>query len=417
MSFIERARRNPVLKTLYRFPGIAPVYHFGLALFGAAICSFPSRNLTVIGVTGTKGKSTVTELLAAVLEAAGRKTAVLSSVRIKTGDKETPNRTGNSMPGRFFIQKFLRDAKNSGCTHAVIEVTSQGVVQARHKFIEWSVAAITNIAPEHIESHGSFENYRNAKLAFLEYAAACGAAVFVNADDERSQYFKESLPQTDVVMYSKQAIEAWPEKLFVGLPGEFNKENAAAVLAIARKLEVPDTVVMEALEKFKGVPGRMDFVAKEPFRVVVDYAHTPDSMEAVYKALRADMKPSAKLIAVFGSCGGSRDKWKRPVMGEVAARYADQIILTNEDPYDEDPLAILDDIEKGILATKESKAGKNVLKVIDRREAIRKAIAMAKPGDTIIMTGKGSEASIHIEDEKTIEWNERKEAEKAVRGA
>jgi UDP-N-acetylmuramoyl-L-alanyl-D-glutamate--2,6-diaminopimelate ligase len=408
MSFIESARRNPVLKSLYKLPGIAWSYHFGLALFGAAVCGFPSRSLTVIGVTGTKGKTTVTELLAAVLQAAGHKTAVLSSVHSRIGDRDIPNRTGNSMPGRFFIQRFLRDAKKAGCNYAVIEVTSQGVVQERHRFIEWNIAAITNIAPEHIESHGSFENYRDAKLAFLQYAVSRSATAFVNADDERSQYFKENLPQESLVMYSKQSIEAWPENLFGGLPGEFNRQNMAAVLAVSRKLNIADAAVMAALENFKGVPGRMEFVAESPFRVVVDYAHTPDSLEAVYKALRADMKPGANLIAVFGSCGGSRDKWKRPVMGEVAARYADHIVLTNEDPYDEDPMAIIDDIYKGIQ--------KPALKIVDRREAIRKAFELAKPGDTVIMTGKGSEVSIHVEDGKVIEWSDKKEAQRALEG-
>jgi UDP-N-acetylmuramoyl-L-alanyl-D-glutamate--2,6-diaminopimelate ligase len=406
MSFIESARRNPALKSLYRLPGVAQAYHFGLAVLGAALYGFPSRSLTVIGVTGTKGKTTVTELLAAVLESAGRKTAVLSSVRCRVGNKDIQNKTGNSMPGRFFIQRFLREAVRADCTHAVIEVTSQGVVQARHKFIEWNAAVLTNIAPEHIESHGSFEKYRDAKLAFMKYAVTRCATAFVNADDERSQYFQENLPESDLVMYSKNTIEAWPENLFGGLPGEFNKQNVAAVVAISRKLEVPDTAVMEALENFKGVPGRMEFVAEAPFRVVVDYAHTPDSMEAVYKALKADMQPGGKLIAVFGSCGGSRDKWKRPVMGDVAARYADRIILTNEDPYDEDPLAILEDIQKGIP--------RPVSKVVDRREAIRKALELARPGDTVVMTGKGSETSIHIEDGKTLEWNDRKEAGRAL---
>lgn len=412
MSFIERVRRNPILRTLYRLPGIAWAYHFGLAMIGAMIFGFPSRNLIVIGVTGTKGKTTVAELLSAVLRSAGLKTALLSSVHSRIGDQDVRNRTGNSMPGRFFIQRFLRDAKKAGCTHAVIEVTSQGVVQQRHRFIEWSMAALTNIAPEHIESHGSFEKYRDAKLSFMNYATSRCATTFVNADDERSEYFRENLPAADTVLYSKRTIEAWPDNLFSGLPGEFNRQNAAAVVAMARKLEIPDVTTMEALENFKGVPGRMEFVAHEPFRVVVDYAHTPDSMEAVYKALRAEMKTDNKLIAVFGSCGGNRDKWKRPVMGEVAARYSDCIILTNEDPYDEDPAQILNDIRAGVAKANFPNA--DVFEVLDRGDAIRKAFSFAKPGDTVVMTGKGSETSIHIEDGKTIDWSDSKEASKAL---
>jgi UDP-N-acetylmuramoyl-L-alanyl-D-glutamate--2,6-diaminopimelate ligase len=413
MSLIEHARRNPVLKILYRLPGISWAYHFGLALFGAMAYRFPSRSLVVIGVTGTKGKTTVVELLSAALRTAGHKTAVLSSVHSKVGDVDIRNKTGNSMPGRFFIQKFLYGAKKAGCTHAIIEVTSQGVVQQRHRFIEWNMAVITNIAPEHIESHGSFEKYRDAKLAFMKYAVNRCATAFVNADDERSEYFKENLPQADTILYSKRTIEAWPENLFVGLPGEFNKENVAAVMAVSRKLEIPDTALMETLENFKGVPGRMEFVAREPFRVVVDYAHTPDSMEAVYKALRADMADGKKLIAVFGSCGGNRDKWKRPVMGGVAARYADRIILTNEDPYDEDPAQILKDIRGGIAKANFSEA--DIFEVLERGEAMRKAFSFAKDGDIVVMTGKGSETSIHIGNGETVEWSDRVEAEKALR--
>lgn len=413
MSLIERVRRNPILRTLYRLPGISWTYHFSLALFGAALFGFPSRKLIVIGVTGTKGKTTVVELLGAALRASDHKAAVLSSVHSKIGDQDIRNRTGNSMPGRLFIQRFLRDAKRAGCTHAVIEVTSQGVVQQRHRFIEWNIAALTNIAPEHIESHGSFEKYRDAKLAFMRYAAGRCAAVFVNADDERSEYFRDNLQTADITLYSKRSIEAWPDNLFAGLPGEFNRQNVAAVVAMTRKLEIPDATTMSALEDFKGVPGRMEFVALEPFRVVVDYAHTPDSMEAVYKALRADMDANNKLIAVFGSCGGNRDKWKRPVMGGVAARYADRIVLTNEDPYDEDPSRILKDIRAGIAKANFSDA--DIFEVLDRGDAIRKAFSFAKPGDTVIMTGKGSETSIHVKDGRTIEWSDSKEAAQALK--
>jgi UDP-N-acetylmuramoyl-L-alanyl-D-glutamate--2,6-diaminopimelate ligase len=316
------------------------------------------------------------------------------------------------MPGRFFIQRFLRDAHKAGCTHAVIEVTSQGVAQARHKFIEWSAAVLTNIAPEHIEAHGSFEKYRDAKLAFMKYAVGRRAAAFVNQDDERSGYFKDNLPEMELVLYSAHDVAAWPQNLFGALPGEFNRQNVAAVAAVAKKLDVPETAIVKALENFKGVPGRMEFVAEAPFRVVVDYAHTPDSLEAVYRALRADMKKGKRLICVLGSCGGGRDKWKRPVMGEVAGRYCDEVILTNEDPYDEDPRAILKDIRAGIQA---GKLAPNVREVLDRRQAVRQAIALAKPGDTVVMTGKGSENSIHIEDGKTLEWNEKRVAAEALK--
>jgi UDP-N-acetylmuramoyl-L-alanyl-D-glutamate--2,6-diaminopimelate ligase len=244
-----------------------------------------------------------------------------------------------------------------------------------------------------------------------------GATAFVNKADERSRYFIEHLPEMTLVLYSPEDIATWPDDIFGGLPGEFNRHNVAAALAVAKHLGAPESATLSALKDFQGVPGRMEFVIKEPFRVVVDYAHTADSLEAVYKALRADMDAGQKLIAVLGSCGGHRDKWKRPVMGEVVGRYADRIILTDEDPYDETPEAILDDIEGGIsMSTGDRFKGENhVLKILDRRSAIREAIAMATPGDTVVMTGKGSESSIHIAGGKTIAWSERREAEEALK--
>lgn len=413
MSFIDRIRRNPFLKKLYRLPGAKKAYHFGWALASAVRYGFPARGMSVIGVTGTKGKTTTAELLTAILESADRRTALLSSVHVKVGAAVRRNETGNSMPGRFFIQRFLREARRAGCTHAVVEVTSEGVVQSRHKFINWDAAVITNIAPEHIESHGSFENYRNAKLAFLDHAARGGGTAFVNADDEASVYFRENLPGESLVLYSARDIAAWPENLFGGVPGEFNRQNVAAAAAVARRLKLPEAAVVRALENFKGVPGRMEFVAGAPARIVVDYAHTPDSLEAAYKALRADLKPGARLIAVFGSCGGHRDKWKRPVMGEIAGRYADRIVLTDEDPFDEDPLAIVRDIRAGISQEKPGQ----VEEVIDRKEAIRRAIRLARPGDTVVMTGKGSETSIRVAGGRAIPWSDRRAVEDILKGA
>lgn len=388
------------------------VYHFLLAFVGAVFYGFPSRKIKVIGITGTKGKTTSVELLHAVLNGAGHKTAALSSVHIKIGDETKKNMTGNSMPGRFFIQKFLRDAVRAGCEYAVIEVTSQGVLYHRHRFVRFAVAAITNIAPEHIEAHGSFEQYREEKAKFLRYAAGMDARVFINHEDQGCEYFFQDLPAERTQMYATESLRNFSESSFVGLPGIFNRENVALVAAIARYCGVSDSDIEKSLKNFKGVPGRMEYVQREPFAVVCDYAHTPDSLRAVYGAMRQEARGKGqgvgRLICVLGAAGGGRDKWKRPLMGQIAGEMCDEVILTDEDPYGEIPENIIEDIFSGIS---KSNIKAQISKIVDRKEAIEKAISLARPGDTVVMTGKGSETSIHIAGGKTIRWNEKEVAE------
>jgi UDP-N-acetylmuramoyl-L-alanyl-D-glutamate--2,6-diaminopimelate ligase len=419
-SFKERR----LVKLFYNFPGALSAYHFLWAWTGATVYRHPSKKLFVIGVTGTKGKTTTLEIINAILEAGGKRTALLSSLRVKIGEKSAKNHTGNSMPGRAFIQKFLRDAARAKCEYALIEVTSQGVVAHRHQFIKWDMGVITNLAPEHIESHGSFENYRAAKLSFLQYVFRQGGQVFLNRDDKEFPFFFDALAAFSPTAYSKEdeflknylpKIQAARKE--VGgdsrerfILSDFNIENIAVAAAIGKKLGIDDATIERAILNFEGVPGRMEFVRANGYTAVVDYAHTPDSLEAAYKAVQP--KPSAeyphpRLIALLGGAGGGRDKWKRPAMGAIAARYCDEIILTNEDPYDEDPLEILDEIARGIAEADPEKA-KRVYNIIDRKEAARKAFALAQPGDMIIGTGKGSEDWIHIAGGAKVPWNERK---------
>lgn len=189
-------------KFIYKIPGLAAAYHFFLAFLGSVIFGNPSKKIFVVGVTGTKGKTTTLEILNAVLETAGKKTALLSSLRVKIGEESVKNKTGNTMPGRFYIQRFLRRAVAAKCKYALVEVTSQGVALSRHRFIDWNSAIITNIAPEHIEYHKSFENYRAVKLDFLKYVLSKRGKIFVNRNDEASSFFLESLEGERVVVYS-----------------------------------------------------------------------------------------------------------------------------------------------------------------------------------------------------------------------
>ncbi len=379
------------------------IWHFAWALFSAASYGFPSRRLTVVGITGTKGKSTTLELLSGMFEEAGVRTALLSSVYVKVGADRKRNLTGNSMPGRGFIQRFLRSAVRAGCRFALVEVTSQGVLQHRHRFITFDAAGITNLAPEHIEAHGSFEAYRDAKLAFFRAVARSSRAprLFVREDDDAVSPFAAVAPG----ITTRFALE---ETLMPpGALGEVNAENAALAAAIARWFGVPEEAIGSALRKFRGLPGRMEFVQKEPFGVVVDYAHTPDSLTKLYAALRKDY---SGLVCVLGSAGGGRDKWKRSAMGTVAATHCRFAVLTDEDPYDEDPAAIIDDVERGF----KDRSFSAYEKVLDRRAAIRRALACARPGEAVVLTGKGSETGIHRARGVIDPWSETEEVRRAL---
>lgn len=372
-------------------------YHVVLAFIAALLYWFPSRQLTVIGVTGTKGKSTVVELIAHILEKAGKKVIVSSSVRNES--------SGMTMPGRFFMQRLLRRGVRDGCTYAVIEVTSQGVTQSRHRFIVWDVAVLTNLAPEHIEAHGGFEQYREAKVSFFRYAAKNPRAQFIiNKDDANAQYFIDAvhllkLDFNQIVLYGMSDLASL-------LPGEFNRYNIGAAEATAEALGISRDLIQQAVANFPGVRGRMEFVQKEPFAVVVDYAVTPDSLKAVYTTLRGlpHMNHDSKLICVFGCTGGGRDRWKRRVMGEIAARYCDVIILTDDDSYDENQAQIIQEIQYGIFNSPFPMS--HVHTIIDRRVAIQKALSLAHAGDMVAITGKGGDRWLRQAKGKKISWSD-----------
>jgi len=429
------------------------IYHWVMAFFGNIFFGFPSRRLFVVGVTGTKGKSTVLELMAEILRRANKKIAMSSSVYFQINDKKELNLTNNTMPGRFFIQKFLRRAVKAGCQYALIEVTSQGVIQFRHKFIDWDAAVFLNLMPEHIEAHGSFEKYREAKIRFFRSLANSKKPkkyFFINEDDSNQHFFVEatrSIPAKEIVFFSRGRFiqeelggrynlnsEEGRQRIGDWLLADFNLENAAAAVSFARSQNIDGQIILDTLNNFSGLPGRFEFIQKSPFLAVIDYAHTPDSLEKVYQALKSMIKAkhsSHSIICVLGSAGGGRDKWKRPVMGEIAAEYCQTIILTNEDPYDENPEIILDEIELGFSSiqnlTLRQRSGlmvsrvepskfkiRNIYKIIDRQEAIKKAVSLAKKGDAVIVTGKGSEPWIHLARGQRIPWSERRALEKAL---
>jgi len=383
-------------------------YHFCWAFLGVVVFGFPSKNLVVIGVTGTSGKSTTTDLITRILQENGERVASISTIRFKIADKEWENKYKMSMPGRLVIQKFLKRAKDAGCKYIVLEVTSEGVRQFRHKFINFDTAVFTNLTPEHIESHGGFENYRNEKLKLFK---ATKNNHVINIDDKNSKYFLD-IPANKKIKYSFENVKNIKigsgisfnfngTDFNINLFGEFNIYNALAAICVAQSYGISLETCVKALEKAKGIAGRMEIVTESPIKVIVDYAHTPDQLEAVYKTFK-----DRTLICVLGSCGGGRDKWKRPVLGEIAKKYCKEIIITNEDPYDEDPMDIINKVAET--------AGPAVKKILDRKEAIKTAVKLAKPGEVVIITGKGSEPWMCLENGKKIPWDDRRIAKESL---
>ena len=356
----------------------------------------------VIGVTGTKGKSTVTELMTRILEAEGHKVASLSTIQFKIGDEVERNLFKMTMPGRFFVQRFLRRAVTAGCTHAIVEITSEGARQFRHRFLDLDALIFTNLTPEHIESHGSFEKYKQAKLTIakqVELSTKRPRYIVANIDDEHGADFlnfniENKLPYSlkDLSLYSlhRDSVSLVFGDVTIRVPmiGLFNVYNILAAITLARALNISFTNIDKALRCIDKIPGRVERFhsakeAEKNITAVVDYAHTPDSLEKLYQAF-----PDVTKICILGNTGGGRDTWKRPEMGEIADRYCDQIILTNEDPYDENPRNILDQMAKGIK-------NKNKLEIImDRREAIRVALDIAPDGGFVLISGKGTDPYI-----------------------
>jgi len=422
-------------------------YHKCLAYLAAFFYGWPSRKMIVIGVTGTGGKSTVVSLIGRILEEAGYKVGWASTLNFKIAEKEWLNTLKMTMPGRFVLQKMLKQMLKAGCQYAIIETSSEGIVQSRHLGIDYDVAVFTNLTPEHIESHGSFEAYRaakgelfkklkikNQKLKIID-GKEIKKVIVVNLADENAHYFLQ-FPADEYYGFAIKSVRMYTndsqriKKIIaeniklnqnssefninnsyfkISLLGQFNVENSLAAIAVALSQGINLEICQRALEKIKSIPGRLEIVIDKPFQVIVDYAHTPDSLEKVYQLLTSLKNPESKIIAVLGSAGGGRDKWKRPKLGALAAKYADDIIITNEDPYDEDPEEIIKQVAEGAKNTSlNQRKSLSIYEILDRKEAIKKVISLAKEGDIIIITGKGCEQWIMGPKGKKIPWDDRK---------
>ena len=397
MEKVLRKIEKFIPKKVYRL--FQPVYHYSITLLGAMIYGFPAKKIYIVGITGTKGKTSTSEIVNAILEHSGKITALSNGIRFKIGNKSRLNKFKMSMPGRFFMQKFLHDAVKAGCTHAIVEMTSEGSKMFRHKFIWLDAFIFTNLAPEHIESHGSFAKYLKAKVNLADnLSKKKNTLLIVNEDDAEAQNFLDKNADRKISYSLSNAkpldltngIKMRFDKttLYSPLPGEFNAYNILAAATFAKEIGISDEIIKEAIENLKQIPGRAQKIeAGQNFEVYVDYAHTKESLEALYKAF-----PNQKKVCVLGNTGGGRDKWKRPEMAKIAEEYCDEIILTDEDPYDEDPNQIIKEMKSVITQ-------KPVTVIMDRRSAINAALVKAdtinKESESVVLiTGKGTDPYI-----------------------
>lgn len=425
-------------------------YHKLLAQVAYIFYGHPSRKMIVVGVTGTTGKTTVCNLITEILEEAGFKVGLTTTANFKIADKEWINDLKQTMLGRFGLQRLLSQMVKAGCSYAVIETTSEGIAQYRHLGIDYDIAVFCNLTPEHIERHGSFEAYKKAKgelfaslskskkqLTINNQQLTINKVIIVNLDDEHADYFlgfgadekygyaiknqnyksKIKKIRAENVSLSSTGVNFNLQGVPISLKllGKFNVSNALAAIGAGLSQNIDLKIIKKALEKVRTMPGRMEIIDEgQSFTVIVDYAHEPAGLESVYKTISNLKSQNSKLISVLGSQGGGRDVRKRPVLGKLAARYTDYIIVTNEDPYDEDPQQIIDTVAAG--AEKEGKIlGKNLWKILHRKEAIKKAIALAKEGDIVAITGKGSEKYIVSKNNKKIPHDDREVVRDVIR--
>lgn len=405
-----------------------------LAPLSATFQGHPSRDLTMIGLTGTDGKTTTSYLVRHILQHAGIQTGLIGTVGIEIGDGTAHHLPHQTTPESNLVQGYLREMVERRTSAAVLEATSHGLAMHRLDGTRFTIAGVTNITHEHLEYHGTIENYRRAKAILLERVAADGGVVVLNADDEGARAVAEYAEGAPIVWYSMESPSAElvagdvvvdgdgsrfvlrtdTGEFPVSLPmlGEFNVANALCAIGVTSAAGVDVRDAVAALATASGVPGRMNRVVEgQSFNVVVDYAHTPESIGKVLRLLRR-LHSGRRLIAVSGSAG-ERDPFKRPLQGAVMAELADVTIVTSEDPRNEDPDKIIREIGDG-AREKGAVDGETLFEITDRRDAIRKAFEIARDGDCVLLAGKGHETSI-IWGFEHRPWNEEAVAREELR--
>jgi UDP-N-acetylmuramoyl-L-alanyl-D-glutamate--2,6-diaminopimelate ligase len=395
------------------------VYHYVLARFAEVLYGSPSEKMIVIGVTGTNGKSSTVNFIAQLLTELGETVGYTSTAGFSIAGKEIENKMKMTMPGRFYLQHILREMLAARCGYVIVETSSQGLDQFRHLGINYDVAVFTNLTPEHIEAHGGFENYKKAKgklFAHLTHrkkktiaGKVIDKTIVVNGDDEHSNYFSSFHADRHIAFHEGDIASGE----LTNLKARFERLNAHAAIATVTALGFPKEKVLEAAQKLHPVAGRFEQIEEgQPFLVVVDYAYEPFALKALYEAVEGMGYHS--LIGVHGSAGGGRDVARRPIIGKLAGEHEKTVIVTNEDPYDEDPRGIIEQVGAGAKAAGKVE-GVDLLLIDDRGEAIGKAMMLAKPGDAVLITGKGSEPVMAVKNGKKVPWDDRESARSALK--
>ena len=410
---------------------VISLYHFCLAAAASFYYGFPSKKMIVIGVTGTKGKTSAANFIWSVLDAAGYLTGMLGTANIRIGDINLPNKYHMTMPGRFILQGLLKKMASAGCKYCVVETTSEGIKQWRHYGIYYDIAVFTNLSPEHLQAHGgSFEKYKIAKgkmFASLMKGGPSAQAgkktkkiIIANGDSPYAEYYLSFRADKKItyginkgdfiakgIHNSLEGLEFFVNNtnFKINILGNFNIYNALPAIVIGSTLGISDDKIKKGLENLKIIPGRMERINEgQNFLVFVDYAHEQEGMNAILDTAR-DLVKDRKVIVLLGAEGGGRDKTKRPILGEIAAKKADFMAISNVDPYEDDPKEICEDIAKS--AEKFGKIrNKDLFVIEDRRQGIKKALSLAKENDIVLITGKGAEQSIIIGG-KHYPWDDR----------
>jgi len=387
----------------------------------------PSRDLRVIGVTGTNGKTTTTHLIQAILEEAGHKSGIIGTLYARIDDTEKV--LGHTTPESLDIEEFMSAAKKATAQYVIMEVSSHALDLGRVEQIYFNAAVFTNLTQDHLDYHHNMDGYKDSKLKlFQQLAEGTGQFAIINADDPYAADFIKASSKSYTYAVNQSAdvraieldsnlkgshfkvvTETEVFTINMKLIGLFSVYNALAAICFALHEGVDAATIKSALEKVTGVPGRFEQVdCGQDFTVVVDYAHTPDGLENILRTGRQIVQN--RLITVFG-CGGDRDRTKRPLMGKIAAEWSDFCIATSDNPRSEEPEAIIDDIIPGLMAVENS----HYAKIVDRRDAIEHAIRLARPGDLVIIAGKGHETYQLIKD-KVLDFDDRQVAREILKG-
>ncbi len=447
---VKQAIKKIVPKKLFKLA--QPYWHGFWAFLAHYWFGKPSSKMIVIGVTGTKGKTSTAHMTYQLLNTLLDTTAtsnpsptlkkggkvwcgLLSTAVVDVNKKEEMNASRMTQVSGWMTHKYLKQMYTSGARYAVVEVSSEGLAQNRHLGINFDIAVFTNLTPDHLEAHGGFENYKKAKSKLFatinnlpltidkkEINPKLEKTIIANLDSEHGLYYL-NFPAQKHISYGMQNTTAnlvatdidstnlnskfkiQNSNFTLPLPGKFNVYNALAATAVTKALGFEAEDIAKAVAKLRTIPGRMEFLQKEPFCVLVDYAHEKASMQALYETVK-NWKQQ-RIIQVFGATGGVRDKSRRTDLGKLAGEFADVAIITDEDPFDEDPKQIIQDIATAALTTGKKTEGVSLFQIPDRKAAISKALSLAEPGDLVLITGKGAEQKIARANGYYEPWDDR----------